>query len=411
MRSIHTYSKNKAKGSAVIAILMMGLTAILTGSYSAEGRSVRTVPKTLQSDPSYPLVGAIRWDFWFKGSPTIQKALSAPRWRYRLPFFAQVHNDGSVHVNGDSQSVVDREIWAAVEGRIDYWAFVYYHNTDYLGKPVSPEILKGNLAMQRYLSSHYRDRLNHALIMQLGYLGTPSQWEQTIDNVIIVHFQMSNYQKVLNNRPLLYMFNMKYWPQLWGTEQKARSMLALIREKSMKAGLGNPYIVLMHFSPREAIQMQQSMGYDAVSTYANPTGDNGRQQRYSYCVSLNRWFREQFRNSGVQLIPTINAGWDTRPIRDGRDPYVKRSPNNDFCEPATPKEIGKHLQETLKWVRANRSFNEANNVLIYAWNEYSEGGWISPTLLEGNARLRAIRQAIDVNRCEIEKLPSCKKQE
>jgi hypothetical protein len=411
MRGIYTYCRNKAKGNATIAILLLILAAIPTGTYNAAERLGRAMPRTARSYPSYPLIGAIRWDFWFKGSPMIRTALSEPQWRYRLPFFAKVRRDGLVEVSGDSQDTVDREILAAVEGGIDYWAFVYYHNTDYKGNPVQPEILKGNLARQQYLASQYRNQINHTLILSLGYMGTPSQWEQTIDDVLLHHFRLSNYQRVLGDRPLLYMFNMTYWQSFWGSAQKSRAMLARIREKSIKAGLGNPYIVLMHFYPQEAIQMQQSIGYDAVSTYANPTGNNGRRQLYSYCTSLNRWFREQFRNSGVQLIPTINTGWDTRPLRDGRDPYVKRAANNDFCEPATPQEIGKHLQETLKWVRVNRSFNESNNVLIYAWNEYSEGGWISPTLLEGNARLRAVRQAIDVNRCEIAKLPSCKNKE
>ncbi len=30
-------------------------------------------------------------------------------------------------------------------------------------------------------------------------------------------------------------------------------------------------------------------------------------------------------------------------------------------------------------------------MLIYAWDEFSEGGWICPTLSEGTARLDAIR--------------------
>ncbi len=397
-------------GKALVSILLAISTGIfINSSNNAEGRPRIEERKIVRANSTYPLVGAIRWDFWFKGSPMIQKALSNPQWRYRLPFFARIQTDGSVEVNGDNQETVDREILAAEEGGIDYWAFVYFHKIDFKGNPVSPETLKGNLALQRYLSSQYRNRVNHSLILALSHLGTPAQWEQTIDDVLLAHFRLPNYQRVLGDRPLLYMFNMKNLPKLWGSTAKAQAMLSRIREKSKKAGLGNPYIVLMHFSPKEAIQMVGELGYDAVSTYANPVGGNRtRQLPYSYCVGQNRSFREQFRNSGVQLVPTINAGWDTRPLRHGGDPYVKRASNNDFCETATPREIGNHLLETLRWIRTNRSINETNNVLIYAWNEYSEGGWISPTLLDGNARLLAVRRAIDAYRCEIGNSSSCR---
>jgi hypothetical protein len=387
------------------------LSGTLICSCKSAADPVRAVPRTARSEVSYPLVGAIRWDFWFKGSPTIRKALGDRRWRYRLPFFAQVHNDGSVEVNGDRQEVVDKEILAAAEGGIDYWAFTYYHYIDWQGKRVSPEILKGNLARQRFINSRYRHRINYALILQLGYLGTPSQWDRTIDEVLVFHFKMSNYQKVLGNRPLIYMFNMTDLPKLWGSPQKAKAMITRIREKSKSAGLGNPYIVLMHFYPEDAVRMLKSTGYDAISTYANPTGDSiakpGIARPFSYCVSLNHWFREQFRDRGVQIIPTINTGWDIRPLMGGQDPYVERSSRNDFCQTATPQEIGNHLLETLGWIGKNRSFNETNSVLIYAWNEYAEGGWLSPMLF-GNDRLNATRRAIHKIRCTIRNVAICK---
>jgi hypothetical protein len=392
------------------AIASFFTTSILASLSRPEDRLAIAVPRSTQARSDYPIVGAIRWDFWFKGSPTVKRALSNPQWRYRLPFFARVQKSGGVEVNGDSQEVVDREILAASEAGIDYWAFTYYHNIDYQGLPVPPDILKGNLVRQRYFTSQYKQRINHALVLQLGYLGTPTQWDQTIDNVLLVHFRMSNYQKVLGDRPLLYMFNMKDLPKIWGSSQKAQAMLARIREKSKKAGLGNPYVVLMHFYPEEAIQMLKSTGYDAISTYTNPTGNStgkySMEHPFSYCVSLNRWFREQFRDRSVQIIPTINTGWDTRPLMNGRDPYVERSPNNDFCQTATPQEIGNHLLETLGWVKANRNLSETNNVLIYAWNEYAEGGWLSP-MLQGNERLQATRRAIEKNRCKIKKSSNC----
>ena len=36
----------------------------------------------------------------------------------------------------------------------------------------------------------------------------------------------------------------------------------------------------------------------------------------------------------------------------------------------------------------------ANTVMIYAWNEFDEGGWLAPTLSEGAARIDALAKVL-----------------
>ena len=48
----------------------------------------------------------------------------------------------------------------------------------------------------------------------------------------------------------------------------------------------------------------------------------------------------------------------------------------------------------MTWVRSNREVAEAQTIMIYAWNESDEGGWLVPTKTEGTARLDAIREAL-----------------
>ncbi len=66
----------------------------------------------------------------------------------------------------------------------------------------------------------------------------------------------------------------------------------------------------------------------------------------------------------------------------------------------TPTDIANNSQSAMAWIGANSSAAEANACLIYAWNEVDEGGWIVPTLVNGQAGtvnqdvLNAIRQVI-----------------
>lgn len=56
---------------------------------------------------------------------------------------------------------------------------------------------------------------------------------------------------------------------------------------------------------------------------------------------------------------------------------------------------GKQLRRALAW-NATHAGAKARSVLVYAWNEFAEGGWICPTLQGGTDRILAIKSALDV---------------
>ncbi len=53
-------------------------------------------------------------------------------------------------------------------------------------------------------------------------------------------------------------------------------------------------------------------------------------------------------------------------------------------------ELAAHLHKGLTWVHDHPGEARAHAVLIYAWNENDESGWIVPTLSEVSALLDAI---------------------
>jgi hypothetical protein len=50
-----------------------------------------------------------------------------------------------------------------------------------------------------------------------------------------------------------------------------------------------------------------------------------------------------------------------------------------WAETATPEEIAAHVQRAIEWTGQHRSITPANTIIIYAWNEHDEGGWLCPT--------------------------------
>jgi hypothetical protein len=338
-----------------------------------------------------PLVGAIRWDAWTRwagetGWASYEKCLGPRQWHYRVPFFGKVVSDDSVEIRGDTQEIMDQEIAYAVGAGLDYWAFDWYH----------PRSWKDAENMTRcldlYLSSKRPSDLAYCLILLGGpHLGARDEWPATVDG-LVERFRDARYQKVMGDRPLVYLFCIDEFLAWFGGEQPARAAVDLLRGRCVAAGLGTPYLALMTFWPAQGARQLEVLGADALSAYANPPGNDGVEQPFSYALSLNRWFWGECEKTGKALIPTVTAGWDYRPMK--RAEFPDRDLKNNWFAHGTPEEVAAHLAAGLDWVRQHPAMCPANTVVIYAWNELSEGGWIVPTLDEGTARLDALQRVL-----------------
>ena len=100
---------------------------------------------------------------------------------------------------------------------------------------------------------------------------------------------------------------------------------------------------------------------------------------------MNRHYWEQFKATGKEVVPLVNMGWDGRP----------RTYPGNWYEHATPQETADAVKRARDWVGENPTAARAGTVLIYAWNEFDEGGWLCPTLDEGAARLDALNAVLE----------------
>lgn len=328
------------------------------------------------------LVGAIRWDAWTAWDK-YKAFLQDPQWRYRLPFFAEVRDDGSVEIRGDRPEVMGRELAYAHAAGIDYWAWCWYD-------PEHEDAAEHHMndCLEVYRAHPDRGLVNYCLIGP-GFWAT-RHWDRTVDRLVAM-FSEPNYQKVLGDRPLFYYFSSQDAVPHFGSVEAARAAIDELRAKTVAAGLGAPYIVGLCFWPDQGAQAAKDCGFDAIGSYCNPPGAENRELAYSELAALNRWFWGACRDTGMQVVPPVNAGWDPRPRRTLPDV----NDDGNWCVGPEPEELGGHAADAVAWVRANRDACEPGTALIYAWNEFDEGGWICPTLGEGSARLDAIRAALD----------------
>jgi hypothetical protein len=334
---------------------------------------------------SRPLVGAIRWDAWAgdrgPASQAIHRSLGPKKWHYRLPFYAKVRGDEDIEIDGTPQPIMDREIEYAAAAGLDYWAFVTYSADD----PLS-------LALQRYLTSSIRSKIKFCLIVEC------SRWRQQsfVDRVASM-LSEPGYLRVLDNRPLLYLgfIEEKRLKPFNGIEG-FRKVLDRFRASLATKGLPKPYIVIMDFHPPQGKKWMDALACDAISSYVAGTGEG--EIPYSKLTENIEQFWQRCRDTGAQVVPIVTTGWDPRPRMEKPmpwgNPYGSHNGEADRSKQAQPEEIANQLGSALRWMQEHKDAAQAQAAIIYAWNEFDEGGWLCPTLSEGTTRLDAIGQVL-----------------
>jgi len=326
-----------------------------------------------------PFVGAIRWDAWigneYEVGRAVERSLGPAHWHYRLPYFGRVVASDQVEVRSLTQADADKQIAFAQAAGLDYWAFCMYGTNDPMTR----------FGLDRYLSSHHRDDMKFCMILDPGH---PSVWPETLTR-LVGYFQLPNYMRVLGERPLLFWLthpNMQetrpFWSQLWGL--------------ASTASVPKPYVVVLHGDPRAAERLQLDLGLDAISTYAVNGGHVAAAYPNLAGVAQDWW--HQASALGARLVPLASVGWDRRPRVENPVPWEDQQPGvgiEYYYVAPTPSEWTDHLRTAINWVRSHPDHTPADTILIYAWNELDEGGYLLPTHVEGTARLSATQTALE----------------
>jgi hypothetical protein len=331
-----------------------------------------------------PLVGAIRWDAWigavagYDVGVQVENSLGPQRWHSRLPFYAEELSETKVRIRGNRQEVMDQEIGFAHRAGLDYWAFVMYPRDN-------PQTLGG---LDLYLRSSHKRDINFAMIAQSYTFGDADIAR------LIGYFRQGNYQKVAGDRPLLFLSGpQKVDDPAWSDIKKRIEQL---RVAAARAGLRRPYIVHLWGwdGAREVIDW---LTLDAMGAYSLNFNDRGAPYATLAKKAQSKW--DDWRATGAKVCPLVTTGWDRRPRVEHPVSWEKPDPVDAiefYYETPTPAELAAHLRAALDWCAKYPSTADGAVVLIYAWNEMDEGGWLVPSLWpsEGARRLEAIRQVL-----------------
>ena len=342
--------------------------------------------------PAVALVGAIRWDAWYDGTEgtieqAVEKDLSPAQYQSRAPSFATVDASGNLYINGDNQAEMTQEILQASAAGINYWAFDFYGS----GSPMDN-------ALSLYLSNPDRNLVDFCLIDSAGWGATSTDYQAAIDQRVAL-MEQPTYQRVDGGRPLYYLTLPSAANLAWWGNNPANLLPAVeYLRQQVEAKTGeNPYIVIMG-SPAEAAAYAQILGADAISAYAIQGGDQGASFQTLTNETEAGWNAEV--STGLSVIPTVMTGWNPSPRVTNPVPWG--SSGTASYATATPAQVAAQLSDALDWIAAHPQ-DTANTALVYAWDEFDEGGWLAPTYVPGDpagdtSRLDAVGTALALAR-------------
>jgi hypothetical protein len=165
--------------------------------------------------------------------------------------------------------------------------------------------------------------------------------------------------------------------------------------------MGKPYLVICEGSPVSAKRVCERLGGDALSAYAV---SDGKAKGAPFCELAA--YAEQFwgrcEATGLPAVPLCMTGWDRRtrvmnPV-SWESFHTQKDAEQYYFKRGTPSEIAAHIGRGVSWFEKHPGKNGTELVLVYAWNELDEGGWLVPALPppdgEGAARLDALGKVL-----------------
>jgi hypothetical protein len=358
---------------------------------------VAVTPSPAADSPPCPSVGAIRWDAWHgsKGVPgvAVEKTLGPSRWHDRLPVCAQVVAPDSVRIACDGSDQMKLEIDLAADAGLSYFAFVAYADDD----PMS-------LGLKTYLGAPNRQRINFALVSEIDKWGGRSLYRPVVERFVRL-MREPGYQRTPEGRPLFFLGFIRDddITKRFGGREGTRQAIDDFRRLVRNAGLPDPYIVLMERQVARAAGLARDLGLDAVSAYA--VADNSvHRGSYRQLTSLVEQWWADAKAANLPLVPPVMSGWDRRP-RILNPLSWERGVYSDeqmlrYYETPTRTELQSHLAAAMRVAAQYTRSASSRTAIVYAWNEFDEGGWLAPTRGDRSGRLQAVRAAISET-CQI----------
>ncbi len=276
----------------------------------------------------------------------------------------------------DTMQVMERQISVAADNGTGFFAFCWYWHDD--AGPINLEAIRSDpkhTGMELFMRAPNNKRMKFCLMLanHRGFeiKGTEA-WKQGAE-FWMPYLKHRRYMTV-GGKPLVIVFDPS------GGDAEG---FAYLQAAARRAGL--PGVALAACGPG-----LPQMGYALRTHYNAIPGYTGGSEAHAYS-ELVKYHEDRWEGTPAQpYMPATIASWDKRPWESREGDNQARS---WYFPDATPEQFAAHLRNALAWMDAHPDSTPAERIaMVYAWNEYGEGGYLAPTKGDPDGRyLRALR--------------------
>lgn len=286
--------------------------------------------------------------------------------------------------------IMETQIDYAANNGLDYFSFCWYY-------PEGPNKQRPeNNALKLFIKAKNTHRMQFSLMVanHKGFLIGPNDWD-VVSNIWIALFKEKNYLTV-DGHPILIFFSGEELLSAFGSPYKIRQAFRKLKSKAIEANIKIPLIgVCATPGPENGLDdlsAYKNAGFDFFTGYnyhEYGVGSEKEQDFNQLQISHQQIWNSFGEKAILPYIPVVTVGWDMRPWEKNETPqsyyYVNR----------TPEKVAAFVKSAIDWTeKYSKQTLSDRLVLLYAWNENGEGGYITPTKTEGDSMLRAIKDII-----------------
>jgi len=335
--------------------------------------------------------GTGEWEVIKKGNPRFEGHYQPrqPLWGYELD------ND---------PKVVEKWIDAATGHGVNVFVYdwYWYEGGPYLESALNDGFLKArnNEKMQFYImwANHdvrynywnyhrYKDNTEILWNAKVDW----KNYQIIVDRIINQYFKRPNYLKI-NGEPVFSVFSVDKLVESFGnSESEARKALDYFRDEVKKAGFPGLHIqwnqgggsVMSEEQAANFTASVKTMGFNSVAMY----NMGGTTEDYLTYGANSVKIREQMDSVlDVPVFPCVSIGWDDTPRFPAKGIRDVVHYNN------TPQSFATLLSKAKKY--ADSHPEQPKIITINAWNEWVEGSYLLPDMLNGFGYLEAVKEVI-----------------
>jgi hypothetical protein len=363
--------------------------------------TVATANPTLTTTPDYSniLVGIHYFGGWWEPGVATDKGVGHSKWTdprdghdWRPDYPGRVPTTGV----DNNEATMTKEIAAAADHGVDYFAILWYPRLD--PKPMRDVSTLLDRSVGDFVHAPDAGRMKfYVELCNGGQFNnfTAEQWREWIPEWVRA-MKSPSYLRVDGRLVfVLHDGNSFFHKVCHGDLKEVQARLDELRAKVRRAGLGDLVIGGGNIGP-VAKGSWSTKVYDFTTNYMFVPDLAELATLYPY-PELDAYLvtqRHNLEKDATPYLPPLAAGWDALPWHGEHRPSFLPATRAEWL--AALRSMANDLEASKNLGIPRRDGTVEKSFVIYAWNEFGEGGIMAPTVGEGSMKLEGIATVFGV---------------